>query len=78
MAASETETPRTSDYELTQKAADGEAKGGKIVRWEREGANYEVVIEKSGKEWGIKMDASGKVLSKHEESKEMGEKHEKH
>ena len=61
-----------------QKAADGEAKGGKIVRWEREGANYEVVIEKSGKEWGIKMDASGKVLSKHEESKEMGEKHEKH
>ena len=61
-----------------QKAADVEAKGGKIVRWEREGANYEVVIEKSGKEWGIKMDASGKVLSKHEESKEMGEKHEKH
>jgi uncharacterized membrane protein YkoI len=58
-----------------QKAADTEAKGGKIVRWEKEGTNYEVVIEKNGKEWGVKMDASGKVLSKHEESKEKGEKY---
>jgi plastocyanin len=63
-----------------QKAADTEAKGGKIVRWEKEGANYEVVIEKSGKEWGVKIDAAGKVLSKHEESKEKeeNEKNEKH
>jgi plastocyanin len=61
-----------------QKAADTEAKGGKIVRWEKEGGNYEVVIEKNGKERGVKMDATGKVLSKHEESKEKGEKHEKH
>jgi len=63
-----------------QKAADGEAKGGKIVRWEKEGANYEAVINKSGKEWGVKFDATGKMLSKHEESKEKGEKeeHEKH
>src|SRR5947207_9472882 len=63
-----------------QKAADTEAKGGKIVRWEKEGANYEVVIEKSGKEWGVKIDATGKVLSKHDESKEKGEneKNEKH
>ena len=60
-----------------QKAADTEAKGGKIVRWEKERGNYEVVIQKSGKEWGVKIDATGKVLSKHEESKEK-EEHEKH
>jgi hypothetical protein len=61
-----------------QKAADTEAKGGKIVRWEKEGANYEAVIEKNGKEWGFKFDTNGKVLSKHEESKEKGEKAEKY
>ena len=60
-----------------QKAADGEAKGGKIVRWEKEGKNYEAVIEKGGKQWGVEMDASGKVLSKHDESKEHSEKGEK-
>ena len=61
-----------------QKAAEKEATGGKIVRWEKEGKNYEVVIEKNGKEWGIAMDATGKVLSKHDESKEKSEKNEKH
>ena|SRR5438105_871026 len=61
-----------------QKAADTEAKGGKILRWEKEGADYEAVIKKSGKEWGVKIDATGKVLSKHDESKEKGEKGEKH
>jgi hypothetical protein len=61
-----------------QKAADTEAKGGKIVRWEKEGANYEAVIEKNGKERGFKFDTNGKVLSKHEESKEKGEKAEKY
>jgi plastocyanin len=60
------------------KTAESEAKGGKIVRWEKEGANYEAVIDKSGKEWGVKIDANGKVLSKHDESKEKGEKHEKY
>jgi hypothetical protein len=60
-----------------QKAADTEAKGGKIVRWEREGADYEAVIDKSGKEWGFKFDANGKLLAKHDESKEKGEKGEK-
>jgi plastocyanin len=58
-----------------QKAADVQAKGGKIVRWEKEGADYEAVIEKNGKKWGVKIDASGKVLSKHDESKEKSEKH---
>ena len=60
-----------------QKAANAEAKGGKIIRWEKEHGNYEVVIEKKGKEWGVVIDANGKVLSKHDESKEKGEKHEK-
>ena len=61
-----------------QKAADTQAKGGKIVRWEKEGANYEAVIEKNGKEWGFKFDANGKMLTKHDESKEKGEKGEKY
>ena len=60
-----------------QKAGEKEAKGGKLVRWEKEGANYEAIIDKSGKEWGVKIDANGKVLSKHDESSEKGEKHEK-
>ncbi|MDP9185785.1 MAG: hypothetical protein M3O72_00320 [Verrucomicrobiota bacterium] len=61
-----------------QQAADAQAKGGKIVRWQKEGANYEAVIEKSGKQWGVKIDANGKVVSKHDESKEHKEKGEKY
>jgi hypothetical protein len=61
-----------------QQAADAQAKGGKIVRWEKEGANYEAVIEKSGKQWGVEIDANGKVVSKHDESKEHKEKGEKY
>ncbi len=61
-----------------QQAAQAEAKGGTIVRWEKEGANYEAVIDKDGKEIGIKMDANGKVLSKHYEAEEHKEKGEKH
>jgi plastocyanin len=57
------------------KAANTEAKGGKVVRWEKEGANYEAVIEKDGKQTGVKIDANGKVLNKHDEAKEKGEKH---
>ena len=56
-----------------QKAADAQAKGGKIVRWEKEGVDYEAVIDKKGKQWGVEMDANGKVLSKHDESKEHKE-----
>ena len=58
-----------------QKAAENEAKGGKIVRWEKEGKDYEAVIEKGGKEWGVTFDANGKMKGKHDESKEKGEKH---
>ena len=53
-----------------QQAAQAEAKGGTIVRWEKEGANFEAVVEKNGKQIGVEMDASGKVLSKHNEAKE--------
>jgi hypothetical protein len=61
-----------------QTAAETEANGGKIVRWEKEGANYEAVIEQNGKQTGVKMDANGKVLSKHDESKEHKAKGEKY
>ncbi len=61
-----------------QTAADKQAKGGKIVRWEKEGANYEAVIEKNGKQWGFEFDANGKLVSKHDESKEHKEKGEKY
>ncbi len=61
-----------------QQAAESQAKGGKIVRWEKEGANYEAVIDKNGKQVGVEMDANGKVLSKHNESKEHKEKGEKY
>jgi hypothetical protein len=56
-----------------QQAAQAQAKGGTIVRWEKEGANFEAVINKNGKEIGVEMDANGKVLSKHNEAKEHKE-----
>jgi len=53
-----------------QSAAQAQAQGGTIIRWEKEGANFEAVIQKNGKQIGLEMDANGKVLSKHNESKE--------
>ena len=53
-----------------QSAAQTQAQGGIIVRWEKEGANYEAVINKNGKEIGIAIDPSGKVVGKHSEAKE--------
>ena len=61
-----------------QHAADAEAKGGRIVRWEKEGKNYEAVIETNGKQWGVEIDPAGKVRGKHDESAEHKEKAEKH
>ena len=60
-----------------QQAAQAEAKGGTIVRWEKEGANFEAVIDKNGKQVGVQIDANGKVLSKHNEAQEdkEGEKY---
>ncbi len=75
----EEEGVKTADVPAAvQKAAEKEAKGGKIVRWEKEGENYEAVIDKGGKEWGVQFDAKGKMKGKHDESKEKGEEHEKH
>ena len=73
------ETISSSDVPAAvQQAADTQAKGGKIVRWEKEGANYEAVIDKNGKQWGVEFNANGKVVSKHDESKEHKEKGEKY
>ena len=75
----EEQTISSSDVPAAvQQAMQAEAKGGTIVRWEKEGANYEAVIEKSGKQTGVEMDANGKVLSKHNEAKEHKEKGEKY
>ena len=75
----EEQTINSSDVPAAvQQAAQAEAKGGTIVRWEKEGANFEAVIEKNGKQIGIEMDANGKVLSKHNEAKEHKEKGEKY
>src|SRR5438034_2976850 len=67
----EEQTINSSDVPaVVQQAAQAQAKGGTIVRWEKEGANFEAVIEKNGKQIGVEMNASGKVLSKHNEAKE--------
>ena len=75
----EEETVSSSDVPAAvMKAAETEAKGGKIVRWEKEGANFEAVVDKNGKQWGFEFDANGKLVSKHDESKEHKEKGEKY
>ena len=71
----EEQTISSSDVPAAvQQAAQAQAKGGTIVRWEKEGANFEAVIDKKGKQIGVEMDANGKVLSKHNEAKEHKEK----
>jgi len=75
----EEQTINSSDVPAAvQQAAQAEAKGGTIVSWEKEGANFEAVIEKNGKQIGVEIDATGKVLSKHNEAKEHKEKGEKY
>jgi plastocyanin len=71
----EDQTISSSDVPAAvQQAAQAEAKGGTIVRWEKEGANFEAVIDKNDKQIGVEMDANGKMLSKHNEAKEHKEK----
>ena len=71
----EEQTINSSDVPVAvQQGAQAEAKGGSILRWQKEGANYEAVIQKKGKQIGVEMDANGKVLSKHNEVQE----HKKH
>ena len=57
-----------------QQAAQAEAKGGTIVRWEKESNNYEAVIDNNGKQTGVELTPDGKVVSRHDESKEHKEK----
>ena len=72
--AHEEQTISSSDVPAAvQQAAQAQAKGGTIVRWEKEGANFEAVIDKKGKQIGVEMNASGKVLSRHNEAKEHKE-----
>jgi hypothetical protein len=74
----EEENINSSDVpQAVQKAAEKQAKGGSITRWEKEGSAYEAVISKDGKEWGYKFDANGKMLGKHSEAAEKGEHKEK-
>jgi plastocyanin len=74
----EEQTISSSDVPASvQQAAQAEAKGGTIVRWEKEGANFEAVIERNGKQIGVEIDANGKVVSRHDEAKEHKEKGEK-
>ena len=65
-----------------QKTIKEKAAGGEIVRIEKENEkgkwNYEVVVKKSGKEWGFEIDKDGKYLGKHDEGKEHKEKGEKY
>ena len=71
----EEQTINSSDVPAAvQSTAQAQAQGGTIVRWEKEGANFEAVIDKNGKQIGLEMDANGKVLSKHNEAKEHKEK----
>src|ERR1043165_9750288 len=75
----EEQTINSSDVPAAvQQTAQAEAKGGTIVRWEKEGANFEAVIEKNGKQVGVEMDANGRVLNRHNEAIEHKEKGEKH
>jgi hypothetical protein len=63
--------------QAVQQAADKQLKGASVVRWEKEGTNYEAVVSKDGKEWGYKFSANGKLLGKHAEAGEHNEKAEK-
>jgi hypothetical protein len=73
------ESINSSDVpQAVQQSADKQLKGASIVRWEKEGTNYEAVVSKDGKEWGYKFSASGKTLGKHSEAAEHNEKGEKH
>jgi hypothetical protein len=73
------ESINSSDVpQAVQQAAEKQLKGASIVRWEKEGANYEAVVSKDGKEWGYKFSATGKMLGKHSEAGEKEEKGEKY
>jgi len=64
----EGQTVKSSDVPAAvQSAAQAQAQGGTIVRWEKEGSNFGAVIDKNGRQIGLEMDANGKVISKHKQ-----------
>jgi hypothetical protein len=51
----EEQTINSSDVPAAvQQAAQAEAKGGSILRWEKEDGNYEAVIQKKGSRLALK------------------------
>ena len=67
----EGQTVKSSDVPAAvQSAAQAQAQGGTIVRWEKEGSNFGAIIDKNGRQIGLEMDANGKVLSKRNETKQ--------
>ena len=59
----EEQTINSSDVPAAvQSAAQAQAQGGTIIRWEKEGANFEAVIDKNGKQIGLEMDANGNAF----------------
>lgn len=82
-AEKETAIDMNSLPAAVQKTIKEKAKGGEIIRVEKENEggklNYEVVVRKEGKEWGFEVGQDGKYLGhKHDEAKEHHEKGEKH
>src|SRR3954454_22901695 len=66
----EGQTVTSSDVPpAVQSAAQAQAQGGTIVRWEKEGGNFGAIIDKNGRQIGLEMDVNGKVLSKRNETK---------
>ena len=68
--------PEAAQKTIKDKAGSNEIE--KIEKKTEEGKTvYEAVVNKSGKEWSIEVDANGKFLKQYEESKEKEEKGEK-
>src|SRR5438046_9290501 len=57
-----------------QQPAQAEAKGGTIVRWEEESNNYEAGIDNNGKQTGVELTRDGKIVARHDESRDQQEK----
>src|ERR1700720_4378848 len=45
-----------------RKSVEAQASGGKIIRWQRAGTNYQAIINKNGQETGVELTADGRVL----------------
>jgi VIT1/CCC1 family predicted Fe2+/Mn2+ transporter len=73
------QTVKMSDLPAAvQTTIKDKAGSSEIIKIEKKTENgqtvYEAVVNKSGKEWSIEVDANGKFLKQYEESKEKEEK----